>query len=118
MLRNNASGPEIGFPGRIVAGLLTEKHRRPAFCRPEGRFLYVHNSSRFNLALAFEGFRTIWGRPKTSLWPKETKCDLNRPTPIVELQGSSQTMVCQMFYSFWAPPFSKHQLIHKSRNIY
>ncbi len=27
MLRNSASGPEIGFPGRILAGLLPGKHR-------------------------------------------------------------------------------------------
>ena len=33
MLRNNASGPEIGLPGRILAGLLPEKHRN----RPSGR---------------------------------------------------------------------------------
>ncbi len=33
MLRNNASGPEIGLPGRILAGLLPEKHQN----RPSGR---------------------------------------------------------------------------------
>ncbi len=33
MLRNSASGPEIGLPGRILAGLLTGKHRN----RPSGR---------------------------------------------------------------------------------
>jgi hypothetical protein len=27
MLRNNASGPEIGLPGRILAGLLPGKHQ-------------------------------------------------------------------------------------------
>jgi hypothetical protein len=32
MLRNNASGPEIGLPGRILAGLLPGKHRS----RPSG----------------------------------------------------------------------------------
>ncbi len=30
MLCNGASGPEIGLPGRIVAGLLPGKHLRPA----------------------------------------------------------------------------------------
>ncbi len=33
MLRSNASGPEIGLPGRILAGLLPGKHRN----RPSGR---------------------------------------------------------------------------------
>ncbi len=33
MLRNTASGPEIGLPGRILAGLLTGKDRN----RPSGR---------------------------------------------------------------------------------
>ncbi len=38
MFRNNASGPEIGLPGRILARLLPGKHRnqpsgRPKACR-------------------------------------------------------------------------------------
>ncbi len=33
MLRNSASGPEIGLPGRILVGLLPGKHRN----RPSGR---------------------------------------------------------------------------------
>jgi hypothetical protein len=33
MLRNSASGPEFGLPGRILAGLLQGKHRN----RPSGR---------------------------------------------------------------------------------
>ncbi len=33
MLRNSASGPEIGLLGRILAGLLPGKHRN----RPSGR---------------------------------------------------------------------------------
>ena len=33
LLRNNASGPEIGLPGRILAGLLPGRHRN----RPSGR---------------------------------------------------------------------------------
>ncbi len=33
MLRNSASGPAIGLPGRISAGLLPGKHRH----RPSGR---------------------------------------------------------------------------------
>ncbi len=28
MLRNSASGPELGLPGRILAGLLPGKHRK------------------------------------------------------------------------------------------
>ena len=44
MLRNNASGPEIGLPGRIWAGLLPGKHR-PAFGRPEDRFRCFPGSS-------------------------------------------------------------------------
>ncbi len=45
MLRNRASGPEIGLPGRILAGLLPGKNRnRPSF-RPEGRFLCFPGSS-------------------------------------------------------------------------
>ncbi len=38
MLRNNASEPEIGLPGRISAGLQSEKHhnRPPAGRRPAG----------------------------------------------------------------------------------
>ncbi len=41
MLRNSASGPEIGLLGRILAGLLPGKPKsalRPAFGRPEGLF--------------------------------------------------------------------------------
>ncbi len=34
MLRNNASGPEIGLPGRILAGLLPGKHRNRPSRRP------------------------------------------------------------------------------------
>ncbi len=38
MLRNNASGPEIGLPGRILAGLLQGKHRnRPSGLPKAGR---------------------------------------------------------------------------------
>ena len=38
MLRNSASGPEIGLPGRILAGLLPGKHRnRPSGQRSAGR---------------------------------------------------------------------------------
>ncbi len=48
MLRNSASGPEIGLPGRIVAGLFTVKEPnsalRPAFGRPEGRFRFFPGS--------------------------------------------------------------------------
>ena len=34
MLRNSASGPEIGLPGRILAGLLPGKHRNWPSGRP------------------------------------------------------------------------------------
>jgi hypothetical protein len=34
MLRNSASGPEIGLPGRILAGLLPGKHRNRPPSRP------------------------------------------------------------------------------------
>ncbi len=34
MLRNNASGPGIGLPGRILAGLLPGKHRNRISGRP------------------------------------------------------------------------------------
>ncbi len=34
MLRNNASGPEIGLPGRILAGLQPGKHRNQPSGRP------------------------------------------------------------------------------------
>ncbi len=38
MLRNSASGPEIGLPGRILAKLLPEKHRnRPSVQIERGR---------------------------------------------------------------------------------
>ncbi len=46
MLRNNASWPEIGLPGRILAGLLPLPGLRLAFGRPEGRFLCFPSSSR------------------------------------------------------------------------
>ncbi len=37
MLRNNASGPEIGLPGRILTGLLAGKtQNRPSDRRPDG----------------------------------------------------------------------------------
>ncbi len=49
MLRNSASGPEIGLPGRILAGLLPGKNRnRPsgrAFGQLEGRILCFPGSS-------------------------------------------------------------------------
>ena len=41
MLRNSASGPEIGLPGRIQAGFYSGASKsalRPAFGRLEGRF--------------------------------------------------------------------------------
>ncbi len=34
MLRNNASGPEIGLPGWILTGLLSGKHRKQLSGRP------------------------------------------------------------------------------------
>ncbi len=34
MLRNGASGPEIGLPGTILAGMLPGKHRNRPFGRP------------------------------------------------------------------------------------
>ena len=34
MVRNSASGPEIGLPGRILAGLLPGKHQNRPFGRP------------------------------------------------------------------------------------
>ncbi len=37
MLRNSASGAEIGLPGRILAGLLPGKNRNRPFGRPEFR---------------------------------------------------------------------------------
>jgi hypothetical protein len=36
MLRNNASGPEIGLPGQILAGLLPGIHRHGPSGRPPG----------------------------------------------------------------------------------
>ncbi len=36
---NRASGPEIGLPGRILPGRNSKSALRPAFGRPEGRFL-------------------------------------------------------------------------------
>ncbi len=40
MLRNSASGPEIGLPGRISGGCCRENLKivPPAFGQPEGRF--------------------------------------------------------------------------------
>jgi hypothetical protein len=35
MLRKSASGPEIGLPGRILAGLLSGKHRNRPSDRPK-----------------------------------------------------------------------------------
>ena len=35
MLRNNASGPEIGLPGWILAGLLAGRHRSRPSSRPK-----------------------------------------------------------------------------------
>ena len=35
MVRNGASGPEIGLSGRIVAGLLPEKHENRSSGRPK-----------------------------------------------------------------------------------
>ncbi len=34
MLSNSASEPEIGLPGRILAGLLPGSHRHRSSCRP------------------------------------------------------------------------------------
>ncbi len=49
MLRNSASGPEIGLPGWILAGLLPGKPRNgpsgPAEGRPESRFRCFPGSS-------------------------------------------------------------------------
>ncbi len=45
MLRNSASGPETGLPGRILAGLLPGKHRHRPSGRPEGLFRCVPGSS-------------------------------------------------------------------------
>ncbi len=36
MLRNSASGPGIGLPGRILIGKTLRSALRPAFGRPEG----------------------------------------------------------------------------------
>ena len=44
-LRNSASGPDIGLPGRILAGLLLGKHRHGPSGRPKGRFLCFPGSS-------------------------------------------------------------------------
>jgi hypothetical protein len=46
MLRNSASGPEIGLPGRILAGLLPGRHRLGTYdlfigMRTEGEYVEV-----------------------------------------------------------------------------
>ncbi len=45
MLRSSVFGPEIGFPGRMLAGPLPGKHQNRPFGRPEGRFRFSPGSS-------------------------------------------------------------------------
>ncbi len=45
MLRNNASGPEIGPQGQMLAGLLPGKNRNLPSGRPEGRFRFFPGGS-------------------------------------------------------------------------
>ena len=45
MLCNSGSGPEIGLPGQILAGLLPGKRRNRPSGRPEGRFRCLPGSS-------------------------------------------------------------------------
>ncbi len=52
MLRNNASGPEIGLPGRMSAGLLPGKHRHGPSGRPKA------------------GRRTDFSAFPVAVWPK------------------------------------------------
>jgi hypothetical protein len=41
MLRNSASGPEIGLPGRISAGFYSGKHQSPGGRRPAGGLILM-----------------------------------------------------------------------------
>jgi hypothetical protein len=80
MLRNSASGPEIGLPGRILAGLLPGKHEiRPSGRPKAGRrpiFMFSRCQSGQNPAR------------KADILPGSRVCLIRRYTPVRGIPGT------------------------------